>query len=278
MIHRFLKHFPPFTKWFHFQVTLILGIYGECTRTELKQMRNEDLDDTGNCIIVKVPDLRNKSTFFRVFIIQNNDSLLEGVNVLELIRKYRKLRPPHTYHMRFLLSYRMGKCSSSPLGVNSIGNFPKRIASLLKLPNPELYCGMCFQKTSSLFLGNNTKNKSPIPRNSLSIFEQAQCDPLRKSESIPSNQSTLSNDYSQDDYLAKRIMNGEDLNFDILPHPKAKPENDSDQPNTIDSSNSVTIDSVPLSPSDFKILGSKFNINNPSCCTFNILLSKDKSL
>ena len=45
-----------------------------------------------------------------------------------------------------------GKCENRPIGINKIGELPKRIAEFLKLPDPQLYTGHCFRRTSATLL------------------------------------------------------------------------------------------------------------------------------
>lgn len=40
------------------------------------------------------------------------------------------------------------------IGKNKISSIPKLIATYLKLPNPELYSGHCFRRTSSVLRTN----------------------------------------------------------------------------------------------------------------------------
>lgn len=73
---------------------------------------------------------------------------------ITLIRKYVQLRPSHTSHQRFFLTYRRGKCVSSPMGINKIGEVPKNIAKFLKLSTPEKFTGHCFRRSSASHLAN----------------------------------------------------------------------------------------------------------------------------
>jgi hypothetical protein len=51
------------------------------------------------------------------------------------------LRPSQTKHDRFFLTYRGGKCTQQPAGVNTIGGIPKKIATALGLSEPANYTG-----------------------------------------------------------------------------------------------------------------------------------------
>ncbi|KAK5649393.1 hypothetical protein RI129_000422 [Pyrocoelia pectoralis] len=58
---------------------------------------------------------------------------------MNLIKKYYQLRPTHTPHDRYFLTYRDGKCSITPMGINKIGQIPKshcfRRSSVSELAN-----------------------------------------------------------------------------------------------------------------------------------------------
>lgn len=65
----------------------------------------------------------------------------DGINCMEIIKKYILLRPTNIKHDRFFVKYSNGKCGVQPVGINTFGNLPKMIAQFLKLPNPCLYTG-----------------------------------------------------------------------------------------------------------------------------------------
>ncbi|KAJ8964642.1 hypothetical protein NQ317_007354, partial [Molorchus minor] len=66
--------------------------------------------------------------------------------MLELFRKYLSLRPPHVKHKRLFLYYKAGKCSSQPVGKNTMGKIPNVVASYLKLPDVACYTGHCLRR------------------------------------------------------------------------------------------------------------------------------------
>lgn len=101
------------------------------------------IEDTGSMLIVRLP--RDKHNKLRNFIIENETN--DGVNVVEVYRKYASLRPPHTPHDRLFVYYRCGKCSTQPVGIHTIGKVPCEIAKYLGL-EPEDYTGHCFKATA----------------------------------------------------------------------------------------------------------------------------------
>ncbi|KAK4887074.1 hypothetical protein RN001_003345 [Aquatica leii] len=124
---------------------LIIGYSGACRREELMLLSIKDIEFKMDSIIVSIPKTKNNVP--RVFVITE----LTWIN---LIKKYYQLRPAHTPHDRYFLTYREGKCSILPIGINKIGKMPKSIATFLNLSNPEDYTGHCFRRSSVSELAN----------------------------------------------------------------------------------------------------------------------------
>lgn len=103
----------------------------------------------GHCMVV---DILNTKTYVpRQFVITDGS---ENVSLLGIIRKYIGLRREHTSHQRFFVGYRSGKCIVQPVGINTFGQMPKKIATFLGLENCELYTGHCFRRSSATLLAN----------------------------------------------------------------------------------------------------------------------------
>lgn len=113
-------------------------------------LRVDDIEDHESFIIVNIPDTKTK--IHRRFTITSSKS--EGINFLDIYRKYAGLRPGHVGHRRFFLNYRCGKCSVQAVGINTIGKLPSLIAAYLKLPNPSEYTGHCFRRLSATLLAD----------------------------------------------------------------------------------------------------------------------------
>lgn len=79
----------------------------------------------------------------------------DGINCIDMIKKYILLRPSNVKHDRFFVKYSNGKCGVQPVGINTFGNLPKMIAQFLKLPNPCLYTGHCFRRSSTTLLADS---------------------------------------------------------------------------------------------------------------------------
>ncbi|KAJ8977003.1 hypothetical protein NQ317_003430 [Molorchus minor] len=85
-------------------------------------------------------------------------------NMLELFRKYLSLRPPHVKHKRLFLYYKAGKCSSQPVGKNTMGKIPSVVASYLKLPDVACYTGHCLRRSSATLLADAGVDITTIKR------------------------------------------------------------------------------------------------------------------
>uniref|UniRef100_A0A1Q3EXH3 Putative crypton-1 tc n=1 Tax=Culex tarsalis TaxID=7177 RepID=A0A1Q3EXH3_CULTA len=130
------------------KVALIVGVYGACRRDELLKLTLDDIEDQGDCIKITIPNVKTKS--MRQFIVTRGTD--PDVDMLNLVRMYAEKRVPGTNHTRFFVTYRNGKCTKQPLGINTIAKLPKIIAEYLKLPSPELYTSHCFRRSSTSLL------------------------------------------------------------------------------------------------------------------------------
>lgn len=97
------------------------------------------VEDTGSVLIVRLPN--DKHDELRNFIIENETA--DGVNVVEVFRRYVALRPPHIAHDRLFINYRDGKCSAKPVGMPTISKVPCEIAKYLGM-DPDDYTGHSF--------------------------------------------------------------------------------------------------------------------------------------
>lgn len=130
---------------------LIVGISGACRREELTFLQLQNIKDMGSFILIEIPN--TKTNVRREFTISIGN--IEGVNLVEMFRKYSSLRPsPIIEHSRFFLDYRSGKCTRQCVGINTIGGVPRKIAEFLKLPNPSTYTGHCLRRTSATILAD----------------------------------------------------------------------------------------------------------------------------
>lgn len=130
-----------------FQVCLIFGIACASRMEDLRKMTIDNVDDKGDILIITIPD--PKTGKMRTFTITNR--MCENLDPIAIYRKYLSLRPSHTPHNSLFVFYRLGKCSSQAVGINTFGKIPSLIATFLKLPNAKSYTGHAFRKTSASF-------------------------------------------------------------------------------------------------------------------------------
>lgn len=130
---------------------MIIGIAGGCRKDELVRMLTEDVQDFDTYIKITIPNTKTKIQ--RIFTISEGD--IEGVNLIEFVRNYIRLRPKHATNNRFFLGYRNGKCNIQPIGINTFADIPKRIATFLGLQNPDQFTGHCFRRTSATLLADS---------------------------------------------------------------------------------------------------------------------------
>lgn len=127
-----------------------MGVAGACRGKELCQLDCNDVSDHKSFFLVNLRG--TKSGKDRLFVIKTSGE--NSTNVVELVRKYIGLRPP-TKHTRFFVSYKNGKCMTQPIGKNTFGQLPRRIAGYLRLPNANLYTGHCFRRSSASLLADS---------------------------------------------------------------------------------------------------------------------------
>lgn len=101
------------------------------------------MEDLNSALLIKLPDTKTKVP--RNFTVTGE--------FYQIYKKYVKLRPC-TNETRFFLNYKNSKCTKQPVGINKFGTMAKEIAKFLQLPNPELYTGHCFRRSSATILVN----------------------------------------------------------------------------------------------------------------------------
>lgn len=121
-----------------------MGLSGELTKEELYKMDTNYVKDTGSVMFVQIP--MTKHTVARTFTIEDRTN--DGLNMLEIYRKYACLRRPMTPHDRLFVCYRNGHCRLQAVGINAFGRIPIEIAKYLGL-DPEGYTVHCFKRTAA---------------------------------------------------------------------------------------------------------------------------------
>ncbi|KAJ8983397.1 hypothetical protein NQ317_010490, partial [Molorchus minor] len=135
------------------KVGLILGIAGACRTDELVNLTVDDIEDVGSSLITKIP---------RIFVVTDVG------NMLELFRKIpvpsSSPRQAFFAFCKHFLYYKAGKCSSQPVGKNTMGKIPSVVASYLKLPDVACYTGHCLRRSSATLLADAGVDITTIKR------------------------------------------------------------------------------------------------------------------
>lgn len=138
------------------KVALLFGLNGACRRCELCYLTINDIEDTGKFVIVTLRDTKTKK--FRVFTVTDE------CNAYDYYKRYVAIRPQKVANDRFFLNYRNGKCTVQPIGINTFGTFPQKIARFLNLPDDHMYTGHCFRRTFSSFLADSGADMDTLKR------------------------------------------------------------------------------------------------------------------
>lgn len=144
---QFLKEAPNETYLLE-KVALVVGVFGACRRDELVNMRFSDVQDSSAYISVNIPQTKN-GVARSFLIIEENE-----MSALTLVRQYISLRPKEASDERFFLSFRANKCTRQPVGKNTFGTVPSKIAAYLGFSDAKLYTGHCLRRTAATLHSN----------------------------------------------------------------------------------------------------------------------------
>lgn len=218
-------------------------------------MKCEDINDTGNVLIITVPD--TKTQVQRRFTVIG-ETPENGLNLINIYKKYKTQRPLNVKTDHFFLQYRNGQCKTQVVGINSFSKIPSLIATYLNLPNPKNYTGHAFRRSSACLLVDSGGD----------IIQ------LKKHGGWKS--STVAEGYVDDsmqnkmDSAAKILAGTNNLN---VYDPTNKAISNATNPNSNDiiCSNSLNVDN---SNTNSNVSSSSLQINNANNCTFNITITK----
>lgn len=136
---------------FLLQVSAIIGLFGGCRRSEMLNLEMSNIEEMEQCIRITLPLTKTKNP--RVFVITVGG--FDELNLVQIVKKYWSLRPEGCNHSRFFVQFRDGKCTRQPIGVNTLGDFPGRLAKFLKLPDAKSYTSHSFRRTSASLLADS---------------------------------------------------------------------------------------------------------------------------
>lgn len=115
---------------------------GACRRHELHDLKVNDINDLQSILVVTIQNTKTKTS--RQFTVTGS--------YYKICKKYMDLRPTTCTSSSFFLNYFNGKCTVQNIGINKFGNMGKQIATYLNLPDPHLYTGHCFRRSSATIL------------------------------------------------------------------------------------------------------------------------------
>ena len=119
-----------------------------------KWIGKHHIKEQGQLLIVNLPTTKTKKP--RIFVISEE--------FVEIVKKYKALRPSAMVTNRFFINYTKGKCTKQVIGRNKIALMPRIIANFLNLDNPELYTGHSFRRTSATLLADSGANITTLKR------------------------------------------------------------------------------------------------------------------
>ena len=140
-------------------------------------MKPSDLEFKTDIIVVTVPETKTNTP--RTFVVSHPQWI-------DIVKKYNSLRK--TNDSRFFLTYHNGNCTKSPVGINTIGKIPSRIAEYLHLPHPEHFTGHCFRRSAATAMANHGQGLIAIKQlEGVEIL--CCCRNLTKQDCLPSTSS-----------------------------------------------------------------------------------------
>lgn len=133
-----------------------MEIFGACRTNELVNMLSSDIEDRGSVIVINVS--KTKNDINRKFTIIDEEDL----GAARLVREYSALRPQGV--LRFFVGYRNKKCTLQPVGKNTFGKIPSKVAEWLGLDNPKAYTGHCGRRTSATLVADAGASMTTLKR------------------------------------------------------------------------------------------------------------------
>lgn len=157
-VYRFCREAPD-EEYLAIKAISLIGIIGALRHGELYNLTLAHIVDRGHELFVTIADTKPHRA--KTFIVQQNPDT--AVDPVTIYRRYLALRPDGERLNKaraviadaVWLRYERGKCTAQRIGKKSIAEYPKRIATFLKLPTPEAYTGHAFRRTGATSAVNN---------------------------------------------------------------------------------------------------------------------------
>lgn len=186
---------------------VIFGLMGACRRQELQKIKCKDVKDLDGTLLVQLYNTKNKLD--RSFTITGNYYVTS--------KKYMSLRPIECKSDIFFLRFAAGKCFDQNVGINTFGAMGKTVANYLNLPNPHLYTGHCFRRTSATILIDSGADITDLKRHG-------------GWKSTNTAEGYIDNSVQTKIKVANQIMGSIDLNKPSTSTHSLYPHNESDKP------------------------------------------------
>lgn len=137
----------------------LIGIIGALRHTELYELMLEDIVDRGEELFVTIRSTKPHRA--KSFICQRNPD--QQLCPVAIYRRYLRTRPVADKLSKarsppgsaVWLRYERGKSTCQRIGKKTIAECPPRIATFLKLSEPDLYTGHAFRRTGATCAVNN---------------------------------------------------------------------------------------------------------------------------
>jgi hypothetical protein len=136
-------------------VVAIISVHGALRVSEVANLTFMDVEDKGDKgfqVWIRSSKTDKAAKGWAFMIIPDKFTQRDPVKV---IRKYISLVPESSRSGRFIRMFRSGKIIKTPVGKNTLGLIPRKIAEFLKLDDPQEYTGHSFRRTSATILANS---------------------------------------------------------------------------------------------------------------------------
>lgn len=132
------------------KVILIFSFLGAMRKSDIYDLKNTDVEDTGDKIRVCFSEAKNKRK--RTFFIVNDNS--GEIDILSVVREYMKIRSVSKL-LPFFVQIRNGKVWGQRVGINTFSENCKIVAQFLNLPDPEKYTSHCARRSAASAMAEN---------------------------------------------------------------------------------------------------------------------------
>ena len=110
-------------KYLAAKVANINGVFVACRRQEITELTMAQYTGLEDCLKSRIDKAKNRKV--REFVIIACQE--HQIDYSAIINKYVALQPANVVPNRLFL-YQAGKCRNQPIGINTLGSYPKEIA------------------------------------------------------------------------------------------------------------------------------------------------------